>query len=148
MKNRCLPKKQHQPVSNRFELKNSEQGGLLLEIVTLILFLAIALPGLINLYVTTSVDSALLNLQFKALRLCEEKLETVYADKINPSCGFSWIVTNGRYPSETPAYGFTRTTTVDTAGKIFSGIRYAAVTVSIHHSRIGQVQLTCWMTPY
>lgn len=126
----------------------NEKGYSTLEIITTLLFVGITVPALVQLYGYSFLNSAAYEVESKAVALCEQKLEDLTTDKMSPSRGYTWVTTPGRYSAETLAGGYTRTTTVVTAGKTFSGVPYAEVTVSVSHSLIPAVHITTWLTQY
>ncbi len=124
----------------------NEKGYSTLEIITTLLFVGITVPALVDLYSYTFLHSATYEIESRALALCEQKLEDITADKMSPSRGYSWVTTPGRYAAENLAGGYTRTTTIVTAGKTFSGVAYAEVTVRVSHDLISAVQIVTWLT--
>jgi hypothetical protein len=120
----------------------------MIEIITTILFIGIALPALLQLYSYIFINSSIYEIETKAVMLCNQKMEEIVTDKISPSRGYSWITTSGCYPVEALSGGFTRTTLIDTAGKYFSGVSYAEVAVTVSHNLMPNVQIKCWLTRY
>ncbi len=125
-----------------------ERGGTILEIVITILLLAIAVPGLIQLFSRSIIDTSTADVQARAVFLSQQKLEEIFADKWSPSRGYTWVVTAGRYPAENVAGGFVRTVTIDTTGKNFMGVSYALVRVSVTHNLCGTEKVTTWFARY
>ena len=120
----------------------------MIEIITTLLFIGIALPALLQLYSYIFINSSVYELETKAVMLGTQKLEEIIPDKMSPARGYSWVVTSGRYPSESITGGYTRSVTVDTAGKYFSGVSYAEATVTVTHNLMPNVQFKCWLTRY
>jgi Tfp pilus assembly protein PilV len=126
----------------------NERGSSMIEIITTLLFVGIALPALLQLYSYIFINSSVYELETKAVMLGTQKMEEIITDKMSPARGYSWVVTSGRYPSESITGGYIRTTTIDTAGKYFSGISYAEAVVTVSHNLMPNVQFKCWLTRY
>lgn len=134
---------------NRLKKWHGDQRGYsIIEVITVILFIGMALPSLVLFFSHAVVASAEEEIQSKALMLCEQKMEEILADKMSPSRGYSWITTPNRYASETISGGFTRTVAVVTTGKIYNSVSYAEITITVSHSLITPIQLQCWSTMY
>jgi len=127
---------------------HDERGGSILEILITLGLIAIALPSIIQLYSYAIINSSGAQLEAQAANLCEQKMEEIITDKMSISRGYTWVTTSGRYPAESLSSGFSRTVSIDTTGKSFSGVSYALVTVSVNHSLIPAVQVTNWLTRY
>jgi hypothetical protein len=75
-------------------------------------------------------------------------MEEIISDKKSPARGFSWVTASGRYSSDTPAEGFSRSVIIETGGHVYNGVSYALVQVAISHSQLADVVLTTWLTDY
>lgn len=126
----------------------NERGFSMIEIVTTIVFIAIAFPAILQLYSYIFINSSIYQTETRAIMLCNQKMEEVITDKTSPSRGFGWVITSGRYPAENLTGGFVRTAVIDTAGKYFSGVSYAEVVVTVTHDLMPTVQLKSWLTRY
>ncbi|MBX7151302.1 hypothetical protein K1X84_06645 [bacterium] len=126
----------------------NQHGYSVLEVITVILFIGIALPTLVMFFSQAISNGAEAEVQTKALMLCEQKMEEVLTDKLSPSRGYSWMTTPNRYVSENISGGYTRTVAVATTGKSFNGVAYAEITVTVSHSLITPIQLVSWATMY
>lgn len=126
----------------------NERGSSMIEIITTLLFVGIALPALLQLYSYIFINSSVYEVETKAVMLGNQKMEEVITDKLSPSRGYAWITTSGRYPSESLSGGFVRTVVIDTAGKYFSGVSYAEAVVTVSHDLMPNVQFKCWLTRY
>lgn len=124
------------------------KGTTILEIVITILLLAVAVPGLVQLFSRSIVDTSTTDVQARATFLAQQKMEEIFADKWAPTRGYTYVVTAGRYPSETLTGGFVRTVTIDTAGLSLSGTRYALVRVHVTNDLSGDVEVNSWIARY
>ncbi|KAB2881534.1 hypothetical protein F9K33_00310 [bacterium] len=120
----------------------------MIELITTVLFIGIALPALLQLYSYIFINSSVYEIETKAIMLCNQKLEEIVTDKLSATRGYSWVTTSGRYPSESISNGYVRTVLIDTAGKYFSGVSYAEAVVTVSHNLMPNVQLKCWLTRY
>ena len=77
----------------------------------------------------------------------QEKIEEIIGDKKNPSKGFDWVTTSGRYSSDVPAVGFSRSVII-TTGNVQNGVSYAYIQVKVTHSEISDIKLETWLTDY
>lgn len=127
---------------------SSERGSSMIELITTVLFIGIALPALLQLYSYIFINSSVYEIETKAIMLCNQKLEEIVTDKLSATRGYSWVTTSGRYPSESISNGYVRTVLIDTAGKYFSGVSYAEAVVTVSHNLMPNVQLKCWLTRY
>ncbi|MCB0832062.1 MAG: hypothetical protein KDC45_01230 [Bacteroidetes bacterium] len=125
----------------------SEKGHGFLDIILTVLFLGISVPALVQLFAVAVIGTTSLEIESRAVYLCEQKLEQIATDKMSPSRGYSYVTTTGRYPSESLTSGFTRTTTV-TPNLSFNGVSYTSVVVSVSHPDIASVSMTTWITRY
>lgn len=135
-------------LKKKISLIDNERGFSVIEIITTIVFIAIAFPAILQLYTYIFINSSVYEIEAKAIMLCNQKMEEIAADKISPSRGYGWVVTSGRYPSENVTGGFVRTVTIDTTGKYFSGVSYAEAVVTVTHDLMPTVQLKNWLTHY
>lgn len=129
-------------------ISDNQRGSSTIEIITALIFIGIALPGLLQLYSYIFVSSSVYEVETNAVMLCSQKMEEIVTDKISPSRGYSWVVTSGRYPAENISGGFVRTVIIDTAGKYFSGVSYAEAVVTVSHDLMPTVQVKSWLTRY
>lgn len=120
----------------------------MIELITTILFIGIALPALLQLYSFIFINHSVYEIETKAVMLCSQKMEEIITDKVSPSRGYTCILVSGRYPTENISGGFTRSTAIDTAGKYFSGVSYAEVIITVSHDLMPNVQIKCWLTRY
>lgn len=130
------------------KLLSDEKGYSTIEVIMTILFLAVTLPAIIELFSASMLKSAESRLMENAIVLCEEKIEIIITDKLSRSRGYSWITDVNRYPNENMGQGFTRTTTVETAGKNLNGVAYAEISVTVTHDMMKPVQVKTWLTRY
>lgn len=122
------------------------RGLTLIELVAILIVSSIAVISLMQLMTSTldnSHDSAILT---RAITYAEEKMEVIISDKKNK--GYDWVVTAGNYSSDYPGQGFTRSVTVDTTGKIYGGISYAFVKITVDHDELPVVKVSTWLTDY
>jgi prepilin-type N-terminal cleavage/methylation domain-containing protein len=86
--------------------KSTHQAGFtLIETIITLVVLAIAVVGVLSVFILgtgRSVDPQMLN---QAMQLAQEQLDTIHGDRQNPARGFAWIVP-GNYPAENPVAGF------------------------------------------
>ena len=113
-------------------------GYTLIEIVITVVLAGLALPPLLNVFAQASLQSARPDLHTTAMNLARERMETLAADKFNPSRGYAYLVA-GNYPAESPVGGFLFSRSVaftDVAASDLStvqagsGYRKAVVTVT------------------
>ena len=129
-------------------LLHDGRGMTLIEVIMIVVVIAIAVPSLLALMSSTlfnSKESAILS---QAAIFAQEKMEEIIADKKSSTRGFDYVTTEGRYPSDSPASGFTRTVVVQSAGLIHNGIPYGQVDVTVSHSKIPNITLSAWLTEY
>jgi Tfp pilus assembly protein PilV len=129
-------------------IPSNSKGATILEIVITILLLAVAVPALVQLYSHAIIDTSTTDVQARAIFLAQQKMEEIFSDKWAPTRGYTYVVTAGRYPSETLTGGFVRTVTVDTAGLSLGGTRYALVQVHVTHDLSGAVEVSSWIARY
>lgn len=125
----------------------SERGHGFLDIILTVLFLGISVPALVQLFAVAVLSGASLEVESRAVYLCEQKLEQIATDKMSPTRGYTYVTTSGRYPSESLTSGFTRTVTI-TTGLTFNGVSYASVEIHVAHPDIPTVSMTTWITRY
>ena len=132
------------------KLKNilsSSQGFTLIEVIMIIVVFAIAVPTLMTVLSATLDSSNKSVVISQAATYAQEKIEEIIGDKRNPSKGFDWVTTTGRYSSDVPAVGFSRSIII-TSGNVQNGVSYAYVQVKITHSEISDIKLETWLTDY
>ncbi len=126
----------------------NSKGLTLIEVILVIVVLSIAVTSLLELMSSILVysnDSVILT---QAMMYAQEKMEEIIADKKNPNRGYDWIITPGNYENDTPAQGFTRSVSIETSNKVYNGVPYALVEVSVAHEDLPVVKLTTWLTDY
>ncbi len=128
-------------------LKNS-RGFTLIEVVSIIVVLGIAIPALANLLSSILVNSDKAAIMSKAVLFAQEKVEEIISDKKSPARGYAWVAVPNRYSGDTPESGYTRSVTVQGAGNVHNGVSYAFVEVKVTHNQISDVKLTTWLTDY
>lgn len=128
--------------------RQDEKGATILEIIMTILLLSVAVPGLVQLYSRAIIDTSTTDVQARATFLAQQKMEEIFTDKWSPTRGYSYVVTAGRYPSETLTGNFLRTVSIDTAGLSLEGTRYALVRVNVTHDLSGTVEVRSWLARY
>jgi Tfp pilus assembly protein PilV len=129
-------------------IPSNSKGATILEIVITILLLAVAVPALVQLYSRAIIDTSTTDVQARATFLAQQKMEEIFSDKWAPTRGYSYVVTAGRYPSETLTGDFLRTVSIDTAGLSLQGTRYALVRVRVTHDLSGTVEVRSWLARY
>ncbi len=132
------------------KLKNilsNSQGFTLIEVIMIIVVFAIAVPTLMTVLSSTLDSSNKSVVISQAATYAQEKIEEIIGDKRNPSKGFDWVTTTGRYSSDVPAVGFSRSIII-TSGNVQNGVSYAYVQVKITHSEISDIKLETWLTDY
>ena len=133
------------------KLKNTlsnSQGFTLIEIIMIIVIFAIAVPTLMTILSSTLDSSNKSTVISRAATHAQDKMEEIVGDKKNPSKGFDWVTTPGRYPSDVPATGFSRSVII-TTGNVQNGVSYALVQVKVAHSEISAgIKLETWLTDY
>ncbi|MCH7678013.1 type II secretion system protein [candidate division KSB1 bacterium] len=132
------------------KLKNilsNSQGFTLIEVIMVIVVFAIAVPTLMTVLSSTLDSSNKSVVISQAATYAQEKIEEIIGDKRNPSKGFDWVTTTGRYSSDVPAVGFSRSIII-TSGNVQNGVSYAYVQVKITHSEISDIKLETWLTDY
>ncbi|GEM_PF-1443316 len=132
------------------KLKNilsNSQGFTLIEVIMIIVVFAIAVPTLMTVLSATLDSSNKSVVISQAATYAQEKIEEIIGDKRNPSKGFDWVTTTGRYSSDVPAVGFSRSIII-TSGNVQNGVSYAYVQVKITHSEISDIKLETWLTDY
>jgi prepilin-type N-terminal cleavage/methylation domain-containing protein len=146
----------------------SEAGFTLIETVIVIVLLGLSFAVLIPLTVSTR-NSATPVLTQQAAALAQEKLEQVFADRLDQTTprGFTYATTPGNYPAESPiagVTGFSRSvaiTCVTTADLNAAGTApspscaasagrtdYARVTVTVTNAALGNVTAATLLTNY
>jgi type II secretory pathway pseudopilin PulG len=116
-----------------------EKGYTLIELIVTITFTGIAFSGLIAFF-TNIVHGSLENeIVSQAICLANEKMEEIYADRIDANRGIAYITTSGQYPSETIDY-FTRTVTI--TSESIGGIAGYKIQVTVSHSLLAGLTLT------
>jgi|YelNatPaOPRAMG01_1025707.scaffolds.fasta_scaffold00047_21 Tfp pilus assembly protein PilV len=123
------------------------EGFTLVEAVLLVVLIAVAIPPLLRLFGHSILGSVDAELRTKAVFYAQEKLEQILNDK-NVAGGYAVVVTPGRYPADSPEQGFQRFVTIDTTGKVYNGVRYARVVVTVRHPNVPDVSLETWLTNY
>ena len=93
--------------------------------------------NLINTELSSTVTRSVLN--------AREKMDDIIADNKSPARGYNWVVTPGRYASESLDHGFTRSVAIDTTGYIHNGISYARVHVRVDHADLPEYEITTWL---
>jgi len=128
----------------------NQRGYSLIEIIMVIIIVAIAIPPLLSLLSSVLVDSHDSEVLTQAVTFAQEKMEEIIADKKadDGGRGYDWVVTPGRYPSDEPATGYTRSVHIDTTNKKYDNVRYALVEVTVTHADMPDVVLTTWLTKY
>lgn len=110
----------------------------LVELVVVVTLLGLSIPFFMRLFAEAARTSARPDLHTVALNLARERLETLSADKHNPSRGYAYL-TAGNYPDESPVSGFLMSRSVAftdvspddlSTVQAGSGFRKAVVTVS------------------
>ena len=132
------------------KLKNTlsnSQGFTLIEIIMIIVIFAIAVPTLMTI-LSSTLDSSNKSTDIsRAATHAQDKMEEIIGDKKNPSKGVDWVTTTGRYSSDVPAAGFSRSIII-TTGNVQNGVSYAYVQVKVTHSEISDIKLETWLTDY
>jgi len=132
------------------KLKNilsNSQGFTLIEVIMVIMVFAIAVPTLMTVLSSTLDSSNKSAVISQAATYAQEQIEEIIGDKKNPSKGFDWVTTTGRYSSDVPAVGFSRSVLI-TSGNVQNGVSYAYVQVKVIHSEISDIKLETWLTDY
>ncbi len=135
------------------KLKNTlsnSQGFTLIEIIMIIVIFAIAVPTLMTILSSTLASSNKSTDISRAATHAQDKMEEIVGDKKNPSRGFDWVTTPGRYPSDVPARGFSRSVIITSGGgDVQNGVSFARVQVKVTHSEISaDIKLQTWFTDY
>ena len=128
------------------ELSNN-QGFTLIEVIMIIVIFAIAVPTLMTVLSSTLDSSNKSAVISQAALFTQEKIEKILGDKRNPSKGFDWVTSQGRYSSDVPAVGFSRSVII-TSGNVQNGVSYAYVQVKVTHSEISDIKIETWLTDY
>ena len=126
---------------------SNNQGFTLIEVIMVIVVFAIAVPTLMTVLSSTLDSSNKSVVISQAATYAQEKIEEIIGDKKNPSKGFDWVTTTGRYSSDVPAVGFSRSVII-TTGNVQNGVSYAYVQVKMTHSEISDIKLETWLTDY
>ena len=114
----------------------------------IIVIFAIAVPTLMTILSSTLDSSNKSTVISRAATHAQDKMEEIVGDKKNPSRGFDWVTTPGRYPGDVPATGFSRSVII-TTGNVQNGVSYALVQVKVAHSEISAgIKLETWLTDY
>lgn len=124
------------------------QGFTLIEVVLIIVVMAIAIPTLMHLLSSNLINSTKSEIITQAVIYAQEKIDEIIADKRSPVRGYNWVVASGRYPSDFPSNGFTRSVFIDTTAMVYNGISYALVQVRVNHNDIPEIEITTWLTEY
>ena len=119
----------------------------LIEVIMVIVVFAIAVPTLMTVLSSTLDSSNKSVVISQAATYAQEEIEEIIGDKKNPSKGFDWVTTTGRYSSNVPAAGFSRSVLI-TSGNVQNGVSYAYVQVKVTHSEISDIKLETWLTDY
>lgn len=131
----------------KFPVVLRQDGLTLVEMVMVIVVLGIAIPSLMSL-VGKSLEGSIKSQNLsQAVFFAQEKMEQIKADKANASRGYGYVTTDGRYSSDTPRVGFTRSVSV-TTGASHNGVTYALVVVTVAHEDMEPVQLKTWLVDY
>ncbi len=130
------------------KLRRCQGGYTVIEVIVTMLFVGLALPSIILLFTQSMSGSAEFHTDAQALRMAERKIEEILADRLSPTRGYNWVTAPGRYPAESLADGFTRTTAITTTGKVLNGVAYVEVVVTVSHALITPVQIETWITRY
>lgn len=123
-------------------------GLTLIEVILVVVVMAIAVPSLMSLMSSTLFHSGKSSILSQASIFAQEKIEEIIADKKSAARGFAYVTTTGRYPTDSPANGFTRSVVVQTSGMIYNGVPYAHVEVTVSHPEISNITLSTWLTEY
>ena len=125
----------------------NNQGFSLIEIIMIIVVFAIAVPTLVTVLSATLDGSNKSAVVSEAAIFAQGKIEEIIGDKRNSTRGFSWVTTPGRYPSDVPAAGFSRSVII-TDGNVQNGVSYAYVQVKVTNSGIPDIKLETWLTDF
>lgn len=131
----------------KLNILSNNQGFTLIEVIMVIVVFAIAVPTLMTVLSSTLDSSNKSAVISQAATYAQEKIEGIIGDKKNPSKGFDWVTTTGRYSSDVPAVGFSRSVII-TSGNVQNGVSYAYVQVKVTHSEISDIKLETWLTDY
>lgn len=135
----------HRYLKNRLIDRN---GYSLVEIIIVIIFGTIAIPGLVGMYTTILTNSHGAEIMSIANLLAAEQLEIIIADKSGSGQGYGYnAITNQKYADVTPVVpfdGYTRTVNVQTVnpGQTYE---YKLITVTVGHPLIPNVSLTAFV---
>ena len=128
--------------------RSNSQGFTLIEIIMIIVIFAIAVPTSMTVLSSTLDSSNKSTAISRAATHAQDKMEEIVGDKKNPSRGFDWVTTPGRYPGDIPATGFSRSVII-TTGNVQNGVSYAHVQVKVANSEISaDIKLETWLTDY
>ena len=125
----------------------SRAGYTLVEVVLVVVLVAVAIPPLLRLFSHSVLGSVGAEVRTKAIFYAQEKLEQILNDK-RMAGGYAVVVSQNRYPPDSPEEGYQRFVTIDTTGTTYSGVPYARVIVTVRHPSIPDVQLETWITNY
>lgn len=123
------------------QIKNSEKGFALFEMVLVILILGIALVPMVNLLRSTVTSTAYTQQYGVAAMLAQHRQEAILADYRNTTRGYNYIVANYYYPQVTGV--FRNTVTIHPVIK--NGITFAEVTVTVTAEMIPDVEVKMWL---
>jgi Tfp pilus assembly protein PilV len=129
-------------------LLGDSRGMTLIEVIIIVVVLGIAVPALMSLMSSTLFHSGKSAILSQSTMFAQERIEEIIADKKSDSRGYGYVVTPGRYLSDSPASGFTRTVAVQTTGMTYNGVPYAHVEVTVSHDDIPNITLSTWLTEY
>lgn len=134
-------------INLKIKLANCK-GFTFIEVILIIVVLAISIPPLVSLLSSNLINSTKSKIITQAVIYAQEKMDEIIADKRSPNRGYNWVVTPNQYSSDIPASGFTRSVLIDTSAKVYNGISYALVQVSVNHNDMPEIVLTTWLTEY
>lgn len=121
----------------------SRRAFTLVEAITAVVILAVAVPPLLVAMQTFSLRRADATLASRARWIASERLEDVIADRHSATRGYAWVITSN-YPAENAVTGFTnfsRSTSISevasdlSTAQANSGIKLITVTVQYADTR-------------
>jgi prepilin-type N-terminal cleavage/methylation domain-containing protein len=137
-----------------------QDGFTLIETIITLAVLAIAVVGVLSVFITGTIGSANPQAFTQASHLVQEQIDTIHGDRQDSARGFSWIIP-GNYPLESPvaSFGdFSRSTSIfcvtgadlntDSGSPPPCASGYTHITVTVMHPVIGSISADTIVTRY